>query len=405
MPEMPTRASTGLSPCARPLIGIIADCTDTYGRAILRGVTRYANLQRRWLLFTDTRRAFDEKTMLPQLDGAIFAGVSWPVFQHGLTRSRHALLCSGGGDPQLCPMVSLDDVAAGRIAAEHLMECGFERFAYYLHPHYEVSERRLRGFRDALEKRSFSCAVCPVDLPTPQQRLEHAHRPAVIEWLRQLPEPIGVLAFDDTHAHDLAAACLEADIAVPDRVAIVGVNNDDLLCECAWPPLSSVEADYTRVGYTAAQVLDRLLAGETLRPAERWIKVAPLGVVKRQSTSTLAIADPQLAAAVRFIRERACDPCSVADVLQVVPVGRRWLERQFVAQLGRTPHDEIVRVRVETAQKLLVRSDLDMFGIAARCGFTDLKSFYQAFRKHLGTTPAAYRRSALMGSAQPGPDR
>src|SRR5581483_3121436 len=149
---------------------------------------------------------------------------------------------------------------------------------------------------------------------------------------------------------DLAAACREADIAVPEHVAIIGVNNDDLLCESAWPPLSSVEADFSRVGYAAARILDRLLTGESLAPEERVVLVPPLGVVKRQSTSTLAISDPNLAAAVRYVREHACDPCTVGDVLREVPVGRRWLERQFTVQLGRSPHDEIARVRIETAQ-------------------------------------------------------
>jgi LacI family transcriptional regulator len=230
--------------------------------------------------------------------------------------------------------------------------------------------------------------------------MSHAHRPALIRWLRELPKPAGILALDDTNAHDLAEACLEGDIGVPDHVAIVGVNNDDLLCESAWPPLSSVEADYSRIGFLAARTLDRLFAGEELPPHERLMLLPPLGVVKRQSTSTLAIGDANLADAVRFIREHACDPCTVGDVLRAVPVGRRWLERQCVAQLGRTPHDEIARVRIEAAQRLLLRSELNMLQISSRCGFAELKSFYVAFSKVTGTTPAAYRRKALLGTTR-----
>jgi LacI family transcriptional regulator len=205
------------------------------------------------------------------------------------------------------------------------------------------------------------------------------------------------MTFDDTHAHDLAEACLEAGIPVPEQVAIVGVNNDDLLCDSAWPPLSSVEADFTRIGYMAARMLDRMLSGETLDATERHVRLPPLGVVQRQSTSTLAIKDENLAEAVRFIREHACDPCSVTDVLREVPVGRRWLERQFVVQLGRTPHDEIARVRIESAQRMLRRPELGLEEIAFRCGFAGLKAFYQAFRKVAGTTPAAYRRLSIVG--------
>ena len=384
-----------------PLVGIIVDSTGTYGRAILRGVTRYANIQRRWRIFKDLGKTFDESSELPQLDGAVFGGVSWPVFQHCRSQSSYVVHCSGGGDPDICPVVALDDLAAGQQAAQHLMDCRLERFAYFSHsPGYRVSDHRLEGFRQALETRGFSCPVCPLDTPTPQQRFTHAHRPSLIQWLVSLPKPVGILAFDDTHAHDLAEACLEADIGVPDQVAIVGVNNDDLLCESAWPPLSSVEADYSRMGYAAAQLLDRLLAGETIKPQERFVRLPPLGVVQRQSTNILAIRDPQLSAAIRFIRDHACDPCSVSDVLGEVPVGRRWLERQFISQLGRTPHDEIVRVRIETAQRLLVRTRLDMFAVASRCGFADLKSFYLAFRKVTRATPAAYRRAALVEAAR-----
>lgn len=382
----------------RPLVGILASRSDTYGRAIVRGAARYANLRRRWLLFKDLDRIIGDggDRAWPALDGAIFAGTKWPVFITGLTHCRHAVYCSSAGEPDLCPIVGLDDYAAGVQAAQHLLNCRLERFAYYFpRPSYRVSERRFEGFRDIIEARGFSCEVYPY---TVSDEVIAPDRADIIRWLHDLPKPVGIMAFDDTNAHDLAEACLDADIGVPDHVAIIGVNNDDLLCECAWPPLSSVEADYSRVGYIAAQILDRMLAGETLSAKERVTIVPPLGVVQRQSTTTLAIRDPNLANAVRFIREHACDPCSVSDVLRVVPVGRRWLERQFVAQLRRTPHEEIARVRIETGQRLLRRSDLDMRDIARKCGFAELKNFYAAFRKVAGTTPAVYRRKQLFGA-------
>src|SRR5256885_11835243 len=132
-------------------------------------------------------------------------------------------------------------------------------------------------------------------VPTPEERTSHLHRPMLIDWLRRLPKPVGILALDDTNAHDVAEACLEAGISVPEHVAIVGVNNDDLLCESAWPPLSSINADFSRMGFAAAQLLDRLMAGAKLRPEETKTRLPPLGVVQRQSTSVLAIQDENLA--------------------------------------------------------------------------------------------------------------
>lgn len=391
--------STAASEAAarKPLVGIVVDCKDTYGRAILRGVTRYANLQRRWLLFKDLDRTFRATGgPLPQLDGAVVSGLPPAAVERTRKRWPHLVDCSGGGDPDVCPVVALDDVAAGAQAAEHLMDCRLEHFAFYGYkPEFKVSLNRLAGFRQALAARGYACAVCPLAVPSGEQRWAHAHRPALIEWVRGLPKPVGILALDDTNAHDLAEACVEADIGVPDHVAIIGVNNDDLLCDSAWPPLSSVNADYTRIGFAAAKLLDRLLASEHIPRGERLVLIPPLGVVHRQSTDVLAVADPNLADAIRFIREHACEPCTVDDVLRQVPVGRRWLERAFDAHLGRTPKEEITRVRIETARRLLSHSDLSIPQVAARCGYQELKSFYTAFGNVTGTTPAAHRRQSL----------
>ena len=379
----------------KPLVGIITNCTDTYGRSIRRGVTRYTNLQRRWLLFKDLERTYDGTGPLPKLDGAVFGG-PLPALERDRKACGHIVYCSGGGDPEICPVVALDDVAAGAQAAEHLMDCRLERFAFYgYNPQYKVSVNRLTGFRQALAARGFGCDVCPMGVPSGEQRLAHSHRPDLIRWLRGLPKPVGILALDDMNAHDLAEACMEADIGVPDHVAIVGVNNDDLLCDGAWPPLSSVNADYSRMGFVAAKLLDRLLAGEELADDERLVLLPPLGVVRRQSTDVLAVADSNLTEAIRFIREHACEPCTVDGVLRKVPVGRRWLERAFVTHLGRTPKEEITRVRIETARRLLAHSDLSIAEVVARCGYQELKSFYTAFGNVTGTTPAAYRRESL----------
>jgi len=373
----------------------VVNCANEFGREIVRGITRYANLQRRWVLFKDLQGDLKPDTDWPAFDGAIFAGVPWLVFQHGLARCPRVVHCSGGGDPDLCPVVALDDDAAGAMAAEHLMSCRLKRFAYYgSQVQGWVAAKRLAGFRRTLESNGFSCLESNTITPESKEWMSHSHRPAVIAWLRSLPKPIGILAVDDSTAHDLAEACLEADIGIPDHVAIMGVNNDELLCESAWPPLSSVEADYSRMGYMGAKILDRLFAGETLSLEERLVQLPPLEVVQRQSTNVLAVNDPNVADAVRYIREHACDPCTVEDVLRAVPVGRRWLERQFVAQLGKSPHDLISQERIETAKRLLVQQDLNILDIAGRCGYSSDTSFYSAFRKIVGKTPSVYRREA-----------
>lgn len=353
----------------------------------MRGVMRYANLQRRWLIHEEFRAMSAPPKAWPRCDGAIAGGTSSAAFRHIRKRSRHVVHCSSSGDPDQTPVVCLDDVAAGELAANHLMDCRLEHFGFIGWGSPPTSANRARGFVEALGRRGFSCNICSVDWRRPQwQRL--------IQWVRDLPKPVGIMAVDDTTAHDLAAACLEANLAVPDRVAIIGVNNDDLLCESAWPPLSSVEGDFSRIGYSAARILDRLLEGQTLRPEERLIRLPPLGVVPRLSTDVLAVDEPNVADAVRYIREHACNPCTVGDVLRHVPVARRWLERQFVQKLGRTPHDEIMRVRMESARRLLLQANLSIPDVAERCGFSAVSNFGRAFAQAYANTPGAFRRAS-----------
>jgi LacI family transcriptional regulator len=381
---------------ARPLVGIVADGASGYGRAVMRGVMRYANAQRRWIIHDELRRTFDADRVWPKCDGAIVGGVGPTFLKEIIRRSRHVVHCSGSGDPAKTAVVCLDDEKAGELAAEHLLDCQLGHFGFYGPAGSAVSVNRAKGFSSALQRRDHKCTICPVERPDEESK---DHWPKLIDWVRSLPKPVGIMAFDDTTAHDLAGACLAADIAVPEQVAIIGVNNDDLLCESAWPPLSSVNADYSNVGYAAAQVLDQMLRGERLTAEQRFIRLPPLGVVKRQSTDVLAVDDPQVADAIRFIREHACDPCSVDDLLREVPVGRRWLERQFVKRLGRTPRDEILRVQMDAAKRLLLQPALTLPEIAERCGFSSGPTFGRAFLRAMGTTPATYRRAALRSSA------
>jgi LacI family transcriptional regulator len=382
-------------------VGILIDGLSGYGRAVMRGVMRYANLQRRWIIHEELRHIYTAPIPgWPQCDGAIIAGVGAPpLVDEVLSKAKHVVRCSGSADPARTPVVCMNDFAVGAMAAEHLLDCHIESFGFYGHNlHSAVSANRYRGFCETVAKRGFKCQDAGVGWTTSIDWEGDRHIDEVVEWLKALPQPVGIMAVDDSAAHDLAAICLHADIAVPERVAIIGVNNDDLMCESAWPPLSSVNCDYSRVGYIAASILDKLFARQKLLPEERHVQLAPLGIVRRQSTDILAVDNPDLADALRYIREHACNPCTVGDVLREVPVGRRWLERQFVKTLGRNPHDEIMRVRIETAKRLLLHRDLSLSEVGTRCGFAVQQNFGRAFLKATGSTPSAYRKLASRGA-------
>jgi len=380
----------------RPLIGVLVDTSYKYGSSIVRGALRYANIKRRWLIYKQLGLGLDENSEWPRFDGIICAaGPAW-ILDRALRVSKNVVYCSSTGDPNLCPIIGLDGIQTGMQAAEHLINCGLEHFAFYS-GNVGLRPSRLEGFRSVVEARGYTCEEIRITHPhvgtdrAPPQRLE------LVQWLTGLAKPVGIMAVDDWCALDIANACLEAKLAVPEQVAIVGVNNDDMLCEGGWPPLSSVEGDFSRMGYKAAELLERMLDGEVLKKEDRSNLLAPLGVVQRQSSNTLAVKDENLAKAIQFIREHACDPCTVNDVLRAVPVSRRWLEKLFVVQLGHTPHDEIARVRVETAQRFLRETTLKLSDIAFRCGYSELKRFHLAFRTITDTTPAAYRRAHRFG--------
>ena len=377
----------------RPLVGVVIDGISAFGRSVLRGTMRFANIRRQWVLHDNLWCLVDPMQSFPQCEGAIVAGIGGGHFDYIRSHCKHLVSCSGETLHSEFPTVCLDDVATGKMAAQHLLDCRLRQFAFYGYTDVrQGSQRRHQGFSEGLRARGHSCHVSPIPWPSGNQWLMHDHHPELIRWLNELPKPIGIMAADDAAAHDLTAACLEADIGVPDQVAIIGVNNDDLLCESSWPPISSIDPDYTRIGYQAASILDQLMRGEKLSYEECNIVMPPLQVVQRVSTSVLAVSDPHLANAVRYIREHACDPCNVQDVLKQVPVARRWLERQFMLQLGRSPYQEIQRIRIDAAKRLLQDSNLTLPDIAEHCGFTAVQNFNTAFKQVTKTTPAVYRR-------------
>lgn len=380
----------------RPLIGIIADGVTVSGRDIIQGATEYISAHRQWDVHGVLRRTVAQTTDWPPFDGAITAGLPSDVFDAICARSRYVISCSSSTVSAKAFTVCLDSVAAGKMGAEHLIECGLQHFSYYGVSHLLPSVNRAKGFVSAVNEHKLSYIPCPFEYSGLEQPAQGQPWVELADWLKTLPKPIGILAFDDAAGYYLTAACRYASINVPEHIAILGVNNDTLFCEIACTPLSSIEAGFTRVGFTAARLLDRLLRGERVSESERVLRLPPLGVVKRLSTDLLAVNDPPVADAVKFIREHACDPCSVDDVAHSCAISRRLLEQRFAKKLGRTPGEEIMRIRMETAKRLLRRPELRLREIANLCGFSDDSTFVRAFHHVSGATPIAYRRSAQL---------
>jgi LacI family transcriptional regulator len=293
------------------------------------------------------------------------------------------------------PLVRIDDDEVGRVAAHHLLERGFVHFGYYGPPRELWAEHRRDAFTRAVTEAG---AVCrhhekpwKVSGATGWDRAEAE----LAEWLRQLPKPAGVMAASDRFGQRVIAAARRAAIKVPEELAIVGVDNDEAICEVCDPPLSSVVIDSVQQGYKAAALLHRMMRREPA-PAEPLL-IKPSGVRERQSTDILAIDDPMIADAVRFIRDHACEGIGVSDVLREVPLSRSVLQRRFRRIFGQTANDMIVSMRLRRAKELLIGTDLSIARIAEIAGFRYQRYLGSVFRKKLGVTPFRYRQQAGPG--------
>jgi LacI family transcriptional regulator len=282
------------------------------------------------------------------------------------------------------------------MAAQHFLERGFQDIAWFNFGNHWNETERIPSFRRTIEAASSRYHEIPyyqcfkAGSPPSLGENRHAHR-WLVKALRALPKPIGIAVTSDDVATRVFHACDNAKINVPEQVAVLGCDNDPMICDYAPVPLSSVDNDWDGIGYTGARLLDQLMAG---KPAPRQpILIPPKGVVTRRSTNVLAVPDPRLARAVRFIWEHYPEPIGTPDVAAAAGLNRRKLERDFQRHLGRSIRDEIVEMRIGRARKLLLETELKAYQVGEQCGFgTNNVHFSRTFRRLVGTTTSKYRR-------------
>jgi LacI family transcriptional regulator len=288
------------------------------------------------------------------------------------------------------PRVLADNVAIGRVAAEHLLSCGLHHFAFVNLWNSHVEQERMAGFRAAVEEagRQFYA----IDRDPKAANKGHSQ---TLEWIRDrivaLPKPLGAMGQHDREALYIIQACQMAGLHVPEEVAVVGSDNDPILCELGPVPMSSVDNRRRNQGYEAAHLLDRLINGE---PAPKEPIRVPTGpVILRHSSEVLAVPDPDLSRALRFIAEHYRKPITVQDVVEHVDVTRRRLYMLFEEHLGRPIHAEILRRRLDLARNLLVTTTNKLFAVARACGFSDAQQFTRVFTREIGIAPSRYRHA------------
>ncbi len=289
------------------------------------------------------------------------------------------------------PTVLLDNRAAGALAAEHLIGRGFQHLTMVVfHPYSPTSVARCEGFAEAA--RAAGRQFHPLDFPHLGEQQVIARQ---LEWVRKafarLPHPLGVFAEGDSWAVELMHLCFEDGLAVPDQVAIVGIDNNPMVVDVAPVPLTSVDNNLRGLGYAAAELLDQILSGAPA-PKEP-VLIPPIGVVQRQSTNALAVDDQDILLAVRYIENQFARPLTIDQVAEQTHLSSRRLQDRFKGLLGRTIGDEIQRCRLERATGLLRETDMKLETIAERSGFGNAVQMTKVFTRELKTSPARYRKS------------
>jgi LacI family transcriptional regulator len=284
-----------------------------------------------------------------------------------------------------------DNAAMGAMAAEHLLDRGFRNFAYCGFEDMFGARSRGESFHRRITEAGFQTHVYKKPKPRGRRSWED-EQIFMADWLKSLPKPVGLMTCTDDRSQDVVEACKVAALHVPEQVAIIGVDNDELVCELSSPPLSSIALNTQRSGYEAAALLDKLMSRKKIKMADQTIIVHPTHVVTRQSTEILAMEDRDVAAAVRFIRRHAKEMIQVDDVVDTVAVSRRSLEQRFRRELGRSVLDEIKRARVGQVGRMLVETNLSVSQIALALGYTGVENIARYFRSERGMSPVAYRK-------------
>ena len=382
---------------SRPRVTLLVETSRGYGRGLLRGIVRYSQLNGPWSF---TIQPGDFAQELPDLKRSGGAGIiarveTRQVAQAILAANLPTVLI--GVDPRLVEQmprlkqfsqVSSDCEGAGRLAAAHLLDRGFEHFGFVGAHQRHWSTRRGDAFCAAIRAAGFDPYVYRPPR-TKRERSWEREQPVLAQWIDELSKPVALLACDDDRGRGVLEACRLAGVRVPDEVAVIGVDDDELFCELSDPSLSSVALSSEQGGYRVAHLLDQLMQKRIDTPQH--LIVEATHVVARRSTDSKATSGREVGAALSFIRGNRSRHFNVADVAKVVGTSRRNLEMKFRKEEGRTILAEIQRVRLDHAKRMLRETDLPIPQIAASSGYSSVSYLTQIFRRDVGVSPTKYR--------------
>jgi LacI family transcriptional regulator len=385
-------------PSKRPGVALLVESSRGYGRDILSGIARFIREHNAWsVYFQDLNLCDHTPEWLARWRGrGIIARLENDDILKVIQRLKVPAVFLRHVDPGAkIPCILTDNAAVSKLGYQHLKERGFRHFAFCGFNGADYSDERKQEFVRLTASDGSPCHVYSETQPLKKNSTANHEilglrdGAQVAAWIRRLPKPVGLMACNDMRGQQVLDACRAVGVAVPEEMAVIGVDNDEVICDLSEPPLSSVVTNAERIGYEAAALLARMMAGGKVRRKEIYIE--PNRIVTRRSTEVLAIDNRRIAAAARFIREHACEGIDVTDVLRSVPVSRSFLTQQFNKYLGRSPKAEIQRVRLQRATELLCDTDWPVKRISEEAGFYDQFHFSRVFKKEYHHTPSQHR--------------
>ena len=385
-----------------PRSALLVESSRGYGRGILWGISKFVREHDPWSIFFQDLNLCDDtpewlknwrgEGIISRLENRDVVGIIRRL-KLPAVYLRHVKPGSG------MPSILADNTAVSRLCFEHLTERGFRHFAFCGFNGADYSDERRDAFAQCVSEAGGQCHSYWQGEPLSKgdtaqyEGLGLKDGGYVANWIKKLPKPIGIMACNDMRGQQVLDACRATGFASPEEIAVIGVDNDDVLCNLSEPPLSSVVPNAERVGYESAALLSRMMAGFKPEAVETYVQ--PSGIASRRSTDVLAMEDRQIAAAARFIRENACRGIDVSDVLRAVPMSRSTLDRRFLKILGRSPKDEILRIRLDRVKQLLSETDFPLALIAEKVGLEHVEHLSRIFKTRVKMTPSEFKAQAL----------
>lgn len=386
---------------AIPQVALLFETNEQAHRDILRGVLRYERIHGPWSLHVAEGRAGEQRLhALKSWGGSGIIGViqNTAYANAVLAADVPAVLIDPLDEARLPPgllarhsVLASDQRAIGELAAQHFLERRFTHFAFVGEIHgINWSRDRGAAFAACVAQAGFACSTYG-PLSAREKQDWGLERDRLCAWLRSLPKPLAVFAAMDVRGRQVLDACLTAGLDVPHAVAVLAVDNDELICDSTTPPLSSIALDAERMGYEAAGLLDDAM--RRTRAAKRSARTfPPLHVLTRRSTEAVHIGDAVVARALEFIWLNAQNPIGVPDVVRHAGVSRRLLELRFRKARAGTIQEELQRTRLKRVTALLSESSLSVTAIAKACGFSSKSYLGKVFRRVYRTTMTQYRK-------------